>query len=368
MEVAGRVRCHDLGAAVVEQPGLVAGDRSPARAGALLVERVRQEDVQRLGRADAVEHRVAEALAEASLQVGGERLTGRDRRPHAGEGGGRRVGVEQGGDEAGAGEEQRRLLGGDELDDARRRRPARLEDRRRSDRQRERQAVAEAVGEEQLGDGQEAVVRRHAEHLGGVRVGRRLQAAVAVHHALRHARRAGAVEPERRRVGGRRRHRERSTFVELGPPVHGHGEVVALADDDGVLDGRGGGDDRRQVWGVLGGHDDGLRPGVGDDRRELAGGEHRRDRHRDDTGPQGTEEPGGERRLVVDDEDDAVALPDAQRGQRLLGPERVELQLGVGHRRPAAADRHPVTATTLDVAVEQPARRVVAPHPCPLRS
>ncbi len=147
-------------------------------------------------------------------------------------------------------------------------------------------AVAEPVGEEQLGDGQEAVVGCHAEHLGGVRVGGRLQAAVAVHHPLRQAGRAGAVQPERRRAGRRRRRRERSTVVELGPPVHRDGEVVAVADDDGVFDGRCGGDDGRQVRGVLGRHDDGPGIGVGHDRGEVGRRQHRRDRHRDDTRPQ----------------------------------------------------------------------------------
>ena len=45
--------------------------------------------------------------------------------------------------------------------------------------------LAEPIREEQLGDRQEAVVRRRVEHCAGVRVGRGLQAAVPVHHTFR---------------------------------------------------------------------------------------------------------------------------------------------------------------------------------------
>ena len=194
---------RDLAARVVEQRGLVTGDRPPARARSLLVEGVGEEDVQCLGRADAVEHGMAEALAEPPLQLCRQGLAGGHRRPHAGEGVGWSIGVQQRRDEAGTGEEQRRALGFDQLDDACRRRTARLEDDGATDGERERQRVAEAVGEEQLGDGQESVVLGDPEHLGGVRVSGRLQAGVAMHHALRQTGRAGAVQPERRRVGCR---------------------------------------------------------------------------------------------------------------------------------------------------------------------
>ena len=148
---------------------------------------------------------MAEARREAALEVGRQRLAGRHREADRGERVVGQVGVEEGGDEAGAGEEQRRALVADQRGDLRRRRPTRVEHGAGPDRQRERQGVAEAVGEEQLGDRQAAVVRLDLQHGTGERLGRRLGAAVAVHHALRQAGRAGAVQPERRRVGDRSR-------------------------------------------------------------------------------------------------------------------------------------------------------------------
>ena len=112
---------HDL-IGIGAELGGVAGDRNPARARRLPVERVRDEDVQQLCRTDAVEHRRARQRRESLLHVGRERLAGRDRRPDRRERPGRRVGVEQRGAEAGTGEEQRRALGSDQLDERRRRR------------------------------------------------------------------------------------------------------------------------------------------------------------------------------------------------------------------------------------------------------
>ena len=193
-------------AGLVDEAGVVAGHRLAARARALLALAVGQEDVQRLARADAVEHRVAEAGGEAALQVGRQGLAGGDRRPHRartwtpGRSVSSRPATKPGLAKNSVGCSVR-----DELGDLGRGRPAGVEDRRGADRERERQRVAEPEGEEQLGDRQAAVVGSDREHLAGVRLGGGLRAAVAVHDALRRARRARAVEPERGRVlGGRR--------------------------------------------------------------------------------------------------------------------------------------------------------------------
>ena len=165
VEVAGRVRRDDLGAGCRR----AGGPRSPGPAG---------RSCRVAGRRGVLDRKMCSASVEPMPSSTGCPKRSLNRRCRsAGSDSpavtvartlanavGRGVGVEQRGDEAGAGEEQRRLLGGDELDDARRRRPARLEDRRRPDRERERQRVAEAVGEEQLGDRQEAVVGCDAEH------------------------------------------------------------------------------------------------------------------------------------------------------------------------------------------------------------
>ena len=227
--------------------------------------------MQRLGRADAVEHRVAEARGEAALQVGGQGLAGRDRRADRGERGLGDVRIEQAGDEAGAGEEQRRPLVADQRGDLGRRRPSRVEDAAAAGRERERQRVAEAVGEEQLGDRQEAVVGSDVEDRRGrtssaVACG----AGVAVHHALRDAGRARAVQPERRRVGAGGGDRCLVAIGERRPRVGRHRwRRRRVADDDGVAQLRVGlRRARRRSRRSPGEHDD-TGAGVGDDRRQV---------------------------------------------------------------------------------------------------
>ena len=204
---------------VVEQLGLVAVDDPTARTGFLLVESIRQEDVQRLGRADAVEHGEAEPLGAPALEIGRERLAGGDTGAHRAERRGVDVGVEDGGDEPGHREEQRRRLRGDELADRRRRRPLGVEDHRGTRTERERERVAEPVGEEQLGDRQEPVGGRDPEHRAGIRVVRRLHVAVGVHDALRQPGGARRVQPERRRIRGGVDHRHLAVVGVRRPPL-----------------------------------------------------------------------------------------------------------------------------------------------------
>jgi hypothetical protein len=124
--------------------------------------------------------------------------------------------------------------------------------------------------------------------------------------------------------------RRRRPVVEVVPRVDWHADVTARAGDhDGVLDACRRRRDPAEVVGERRRHDEGPGACVGDDRGEVVGGEHRRDRHRHDPGAQRTEEPRREGRLVVDDEDDAVALTDAEIGERVLGAEHVRLHVGI---------------------------------------
>ena len=293
VEVARRVGGGDLGAAVVDQRRLVAANRPAGGARALLLQRVGQEDVQRLGRADAVEHGVAEAIAEPALQVGRERLPRRHRRPHALEGVGRGASVSSSAaTKPGLAKNSVGRSACDQLDHAGRGGTTWLEHGGRTRREGEGQRVAQAVGEEQLGDREAAVVLGDPQHPGGVRVGGGLEVAVAVHHPLGETGRPRAVQPEARRVGRRGGDVERGVVGEPVPSVDRHAVVtVVAADHDGVLDARRRGRDPRQVVGERRRHDDGPGAGVGDDRGELVAGEHRGDRHGHDAGALGAEEP-----------------------------------------------------------------------------
>ena len=146
---------------------------------------------------------------EPAMQVGRQCLAGGTVEPHRREHVAGDVGVEHGGHEARG---WRRTASAGARRRARRPPPASagrgFEDRRGADRERERQRVAEAVGEEQLRDRQEPVVGASTWSTVGRRSSRSPPGcACAVHHALRHARRARDVEPEGGRVGARWRQR-----------------------------------------------------------------------------------------------------------------------------------------------------------------
>ena len=356
-----------------------AGPRSPATGSPLVPgrsssERVGQEDVQRLGRCRCRRAPgCPKRSAEAALQVGGQRLAGGDRRPaprrtpSAGD-----VGVEQGGDEAGTGEEQRRLLGCDELE----RRPAGVgrrgfEDRRGARRRAGTSASCRArrrrTAWPPTGSGRRAST---PSTVAGVRLGGRLQAAVAVHHALRQAGRARAVQPERRRVGRRsarpgashasanvgparatatrerRRPRRRSTTACA---------TVGAAATIGAT-----------CAGVLGRHDDGAGAGVGDDRGEVGrvsivdsgtGTTPERSAPRNQAGNAGSS-------LTTRTTRSPAPTPSARARAGPATPRRCSVGVGQSTSPPQRiATRSPPPA--VDVAVEQPARLRCSPPSVP---
>ena len=220
--------------------------------------------------------------------------------------------------------------------------------------QRERQRVAEPVGEEQLGDRQEAVVLGDAEHAVGVRLGRRLQAPVAVHDALRQAGGAGAVQPEGRRVGRRRRDTRRRLVVELVP---------GAADHDGVLDARRVRRDPSEVVGERRRDDDGPSPASATmPARSSAvsiveigtGTTPARRAPRNHAGNAGSS-------LTTSTTRSPSPIPSSAKA--CWARNTCRLQVGVGERRSVAADGDPVAPSGLDVTVDEPRRRVVTLHP-----
>ena len=139
---------------------------------------------------------------EASPGLGGEGFGGGDGAADGGEVGRfqGRVGehhVVEGGD----GEEDRRALGGDLLEGSGGGGAAAHVDRGRAGPEREREAVAEAVGVEELGGGEVDVVARRLEDVLRVVLAGVEDVGVAVDDALRPAGRSGAVEPERHVLG-----------------------------------------------------------------------------------------------------------------------------------------------------------------------
>src|SRR5690606_17621633 len=74
-------------------------------------------------------------------------------------------------------------------------------DRRGADRERKRHAVAQAIGEEQLGGGKHYVAFLDAQHVFGIELGSRLKVAVQVPYPFRRTGRTGGVEPEGAVVG-----------------------------------------------------------------------------------------------------------------------------------------------------------------------
>ena len=157
-----------------------------------------------LGRADAVEDHRAGLLLPAPEDVGRQRLARRDAGAHAGEIA--RPVVERHelrGIERRHAEIERRLEALDVLEGRVGRRPAVVEHRRAAGPQREGHAVAEPIGEEQLGRRVGDVVLADAQHAHAVELAGHHHVALGMDRALGPAGRARGIEPEA--IVGRRR-------------------------------------------------------------------------------------------------------------------------------------------------------------------
>src|SRR5438093_423059 len=164
---------------------------------------VRDEDVQHLGGADAVEYFEPETVLPLIEERFRKRLSGADAHTQRGQvepeillgiREERRV-------EGRRGEEDRRLLLRDERVDELGRGALRLVDARGTDREREEDAVPQAVRVEQRRDGEMAVVLGRAQNLRAIRVRAIDHVVLQVDRALRKAGRAGRIEPEAGVVG-----------------------------------------------------------------------------------------------------------------------------------------------------------------------
>ena len=189
---------------------LVSRHRLAARAVAHVPGAVGKEDVQHLGRADAVDHLAAVVRLEALADLLRQRLArGRTQAKRHGValrqlGRGEHARVSRG-----RAEEQRRLRFGPALEDRLRRGPLRHEQHARAGGKRKGERVAEPVGEEELRRGKAQVALRHAEHAAPVELRRPVGIAVRVDGPLGPAGGARRIQPEPGVVRSRRRGRRR---------------------------------------------------------------------------------------------------------------------------------------------------------------
>ncbi len=158
---------------------------------------VRQEDVQHLRRADAVEDLDAVVRSPALADVLRQRFAGRhaDAQPDVGLRGKVRRRKHRGVERRHA-VEDRRAIRSETFRDGRWRWALGHQHGGCADRQRKRERVAEAIGEEQLRRREHDIVLPDAEDAAAVQLRGLDEAGVDMHRALRHAGRARRVEPE----------------------------------------------------------------------------------------------------------------------------------------------------------------------------
>ena len=207
------------------------------------------------------------------------------------------------------------------------RRPLAHQDRRGAAAERDRQAVAQAVGEEQARHREQAIVglqvvdlARHALH--GPR-----HVAMAVHRALRLAGAARGVEHEARRVA-----------LELRPAARFR-VLQQLVRENRVRCAR-----RLRVREMLRRDDDQFRFAVLEHVGKAFGREQRAARHGDRAHAHDAEERDHHLRRVAHHQRHAIARPDAARGERAAAARRRLLELAVGDFRSLKMNRNPVGA------------------------
>ena len=311
--------------------------------------------MQHLGRADAVDDLQAEALLPAVEGVRRQGLGGGDAQANRVE---RAVGgvlAHQAAVERRDRAEHRRAvlaqLGEDRLG-ARR---ARHEHRRGAEPEGEREAVAQAVGMEELGRREDDVVLAQAEHLAREGLARHLDVVMQVHDALGLAGRARAVEPEGHVVAVRGRRVELVALCHQSRVEFGDVAVGDAADEVADVDPVERLAHARQQGGV-GGHD--VRVGVLGVVAVVVDAIERTDGDRDGADLQGAEEERGEGRRVVEDHQHAVLAADAELAQQVPGAVGLPAQPVVGQRRVGGEVGGLLAAAGLDVAVDQEARVV----------
>ena len=182
----------------IEDFGFVAGNDAARGTVTDFAGDVGNKDVKSFRGADAIEDLETETFSEAFTKSGGERFTGGDAETNAGEIEitGFAVMVDEGGVIGGHGEEERGVVALDGGENVLGRGRAGEEDGSAADSEGEVETVAEAVGEEEFGGGEEAIGFADFENAEGVVFGGVDHIVLEVDAALGEAGAAGGVKPE----------------------------------------------------------------------------------------------------------------------------------------------------------------------------
>src|SRR5258706_571083 len=269
-------------AALVHQAQLVARHRFARGAVAQVARPVGEEDVQHLGRPDSVQDLQPGPLLPALRDLRREGLPRPDAQPPPhllpfSEGGARQHrSVER--RHSG---EKRRFLFREPLEHGRRRRALGHQNRSGAGRERKGERVAEAVREKELCRGEDDIAFLVPEDRLGVELRREDHARMNVNRTLRHAGRAGGIQPEagivgRGRCGCKPGFSLRQHLFELGMALS------AAPGDDDVLEESELGNEGGELWQQLLRYDERLRAAVGEHVLVIFRGEQGIHRDRND--------------------------------------------------------------------------------------
>ena len=312
---------------------------------------VGDEDVQRLGRADAVQDPQAGFLVPAPQDFGRQRLAGGDAVPDEGQV--RLLAREMlqvGGIERRHAEIERRAVARDQRKARGRAGALAVEHRGGADPERKGHVVAEPIGEEQLGLGIEDVVLANAERLDAVALAADRHVAMAVHRAFRRAGGAGRIEPEAVVVGGGRHGgKARLALLEqFGQRARGtfgaqHAARLLL----------GGGERALDLAGKFRRVDQRGGAGVIDHEGVARRAQQRVERHRHDAGLDRAPEQIEEGRAVLHHHQQALAALEAELHQRVGAAVDIGGELGVADRAVGGVDRDLGAAALAEMAVDE---------------
>ncbi len=315
-------------AALVHQAQLVARHRFARGAVAQVARPVGEEDVQHLGRPDSVQDLQPGPLLPALRDLRREGFPGRDAQPQPHLLPFREVGVrEHRRVERRHSIENRRFLFREPLEHGGRRRAFGHQNRSGAGRERKGERVAEAVREKELRRGEDDIALLVPEDRLGVELRREDHAGMNVNRALRHAGRAGGIQPEAGIVGRGRCGRK------PGFPLRQHlferGVTLSAAPgDDDVFEERELWNEGRELRQQLLRYDERLRAAVGEHVLVIFRGEQGIHRDRDDARldraekRRGKVDRVGEREQHADEVVGGVVVarnPDDGRAERMIG-------------------------------------------------
>ncbi len=331
-------------AVLVDDLDLIARHRLAAGAWLVVVEPVADEDVQALGRADAVQDHRARLLLPAAKDVRGQGFGRRDTGADAGKVAWLLLQRRKlRGVKGRCAEIERRLERLDDLEGRVGRGPAVIEHGRAAGPQGKGHGVAETIGEEELAGGITHVVFAHPQCPHAIALAGHHHVALQVHGALGPAGRAGGVQPET--VVGRRG--EPSVQLVGGPRQLGQEGVDGACLDSDLLH------RRLDLGGELGGIDHEPAARILEQVGVVSDAQHGVERRRNDARLDGSPEEIEEGRAVLDDHQHAVAGLEPSGKQRVAGAVHALGEVIIGDGLGCRADGDLGAAAFFDVPVDE---------------